>query len=575
MLRRTLTVLAVSIALSGCPGCFNPVTPDGGAGGGTGGGIAFGGGGGATGGGTGGGSGGDALAGCLAFVTDYCDFFVRCTPTDRAECTATFTAFCQNLAAGVTRGYQRYDAAELQRCRTALQGAANCALTSLTCSPFGALVTDGGACVTTSDCADDDTTCGAAAGCPTRCDPAGQLGMPCTYSCATGLRCNQTTFTCDQLIPAGQACDPSFFGPQCAVDSTCNSTSGVCTSLPGLNQPCPSFQCATGLACKPADASFACQPRGGVGATCSSFTYDCLETLACIGGTCQTPLAMGQSCTNYRECQSGLSCSLGVCSAAKAEGEPCSGTSAAGFDECRNGLCDQVLRRCVAYSASPPAAGQPCGSRGCAEGVQCRGIQSLPDGGYSPGTCGTGTVGDNCTRAYASVEQCITNARCELADGGLSSTGNGTCRPVSAGARCRNSSDCLTAEYCVSATGLCAPRANEGQSCATAQCLQGQRCATSGTARTCVRPGALGQACASTPDTSAQCAEGDCVNSVCVLTGFPGMACNSGNCYFGRCDADAGTAGLCRRPSASGPCTADAQCESQRCRAGQCQAVCL
>jgi hypothetical protein len=150
-----------------------------------------------------------------------------------------------------------------------------------------------------------------------------------------------------------------------------------------------------------------------LGDACSAATGPCAPCTSCFGGTCQTPLSIGQACpasnsfcdgacnvcgedgtcvarpvlppnvplagpcSNTSEaCAPGTSCQVGICQVPLAVGEPCGASAAAaagGASYCGSMLvCDAVLERCVVYKGfASCASDDDCDSRHCDAG-DCR-----------------------------------------------------------------------------------------------------------------------------------------------------------------------------------------------------------
>lgn len=575
-MNRLLLAAACSALLLACP---PPSKPDGGGGGG-GGGFWFGGGTGGTGGagGSGGGT-GSVLADCQAFVGDYCQFLQSCGyVTDGPTCLAALGTICPGLDLSVSKGYTRYDPTELGQCRAQIAAAtATCNFSGVSCNPWTGLMGDGGACETVSDCAGSNVTCGDSTGaCPTTCVPRGSLGMTCYGGgCAAPLHCSNTTQQCTNPIAAGQPCNSAEY-LACGDSAAC--TGGVCVSYPGNGQVC-TFNCQAGLFCKAEATGRFCRPKPTQGQACTG--SECVAGLHCVTNTCQPLSTQGGPCTATSDCAAGLAC-FGTCQPPHAVGGGCTR-----YDQCDNSNCDTALGTCTSYSDQRDA-GQPCGTAAhCLAGLVCRGL-SVADGGYAPGTCGQGAVGDPCARAYSSYD-CAPGMRCQGADGGLG-LGQGACQVPGVRSPCQRDTDCLPEHFCqVGAPSLCEPRAAVGAACTAtgAPCVAGAACGSVAGALQCVVQGKPNQPCAATATSAAQCVSGlYCVQGTCRGAGFPGGVCaasgGSFSCLIGRCDADGGIdagpgvlIGRCVSPSPAGsPCRVDNDCATQRCRNGVCGALC-
>ncbi|MBL8949229.1 MAG: hypothetical protein JNK82_00535 [Myxococcaceae bacterium] len=556
---RAFAAVVLAVAVSGCADCTgNPQPPpDGGAGGGS--------------------DGGDVLADCNAFVNNYCGFLGRCYGlASPDECKAGLASFCRNAAESVRRGFQTATPGGLEACGRIVGPATACDdFLAASCVPVMPAVSDGGACLTSNDCTAivDPTTgfsrfavCGAAPGCPSRCEPGGQLGQPCNFrQCASGLRCDNTTNTCSAPLPLDAGCNPGT--GDCGVNAQCDFNVNRCVALPGDGDPCPSFQCQPGLTCS-GFANGTCGPLRTQGQMCTQFGPACAAGLTCSsGGTCEPRGGVGAMCGAADDCLADLGCSFGRCAARKAQGAPCDGLD---VRECL-GQCDRVLGACVDDDASRPA-GATCGDRPVCDAGVCTGLGVNDDGGLHAGVCGTPVTGGACLTDL-DVAQCPSGQTCITGDGGVQS-GAGTCQPIVAGGPCYGGVDCLATERCDVGQRRCRPRLAEGARCLPGECQVGLECPSS--TFTCTRLRAAGESC----DAGICQQPMECLAGTCQMTGIPGAACRvcdsflgcgPPSCAIGTCDVDAGR---CVRPKVTGPCNDDGECESSRCRSHECQATC-
>jgi len=114
-----------------------------------------------------------------------------------------------------------------------------------------------------------------------------------------------------ELADINDACSWVYQGDakkleMCTVTYDCADKSHICDK--GLCAPkvtknsgdlCgnPGEVCAMGSSCMMVGATFMCQPKLGMGMTCSATTAPCLENLRCSGGTCTDRVALGEGCT--------------------------------------------------------------------------------------------------------------------------------------------------------------------------------------------------------------------------------------------------------------------------------------
>lgn len=552
---RTLCVVFAVVATSACQ-CQKTEVSDGGPGGGG-----------------GGGDGGNPVAECNGFANDYCTWLGRCFGLPNpAECRAAIEGYCTVTLSSVARGFSVYNAGGFEACKQAFSATAACDVPSATCQPFGPNVFDGGQCNIANDCVLSGpnnlyvpTVCGASAGCPSRCEPGGLLGMPCIFSsCAPGLRCDTLTNTCSAPLPLDAGCSPSQYPPVCGLQAYCDRQTSRCAALPGTGESCPELLCMPGLTCS-GFASGTCVPLRVQGETCA-FRPECIATLTCINGMCQPRVQSGGACSETSECVEGLNCSLGLCSAPKPYGAPCDGVSGL---ECQNGICDRVLGVCIDWTTMR-GAGAPCGDQPICDAGVCLGLASGLDGGAARGQCGAPVAGSPCFTDIV-VPQCPSTQTCLTVDAGMFS-GPGRCQDIVAGGRCGRTGDCLATERCEAGFRRCVARRIEGEQCFFDDCAAGLDCVQG----RCAQRRGPGQSCDAGP-----CMNGlECLDGTCLFTGFPGaqcrrcdafFGCDVTSCALGVCDTDAG---FCVRPRTTGPCNDDYECESQRCRAHQCVATC-
>lgn len=190
---------------------------------------------------------------------------------------------------------------------------------------------------------------------PAACDyPAGTLAD--SAACAEDIQCQ----TSNCAVPAGSAC------------GTCKAKSaagGACVE---------SNECEKGLTCE----AQVCTAPGKMGDTCGAGQPPCLATLGCVGGTCQTPLALGAACMPVgagepQPCNllKGEYCGFtSKCEAVKLAdiGQTC-GFSIAGVTLCKgDASCEGAMgnQKCVAKAADG-AACNPMGGPQCQAPASC------------------------------------------------------------------------------------------------------------------------------------------------------------------------------------------------------------
>jgi hypothetical protein len=162
-----------------------------------------------------------------------------------------------------------------------------CTLLNLTCTPAPA----GQQCTLLHVC-DAQSYCDLGAN--FTCKPRLAVGQMCNIAedqCQPGLFCSQGK--CAPRLGAGSMCT---MDSQCLDGNYCviASAQGMCAAAPA-GQPCNSFDtpCPDGWFC-PSDKCVAGTQQKGQSCT---FNMGCVAGLACIAGTCQEKLAIGQECS--------------------------------------------------------------------------------------------------------------------------------------------------------------------------------------------------------------------------------------------------------------------------------------
>jgi hypothetical protein len=132
-----------------------------------------------------------------------------------------------------------------------------------------------------------------------QCDPNTQLCQPyptkgetCTFTCQWPYVCSGGT--CIDAVPENGAC-PN--GDECAPNLVCDSQTMICRkpTTASAGQPCgfvnnEIVDCESGLKCAlTSGTSQTCIVPKQQGEACTVGQYECVQYLACIGGTCQVP----------------------------------------------------------------------------------------------------------------------------------------------------------------------------------------------------------------------------------------------------------------------------------------------
>jgi hypothetical protein len=158
----------------------------------------------------------------------------------------------------------------------------------------------------------------------------------------------------------GMGCETVFVGlvangGDCAQDNECataestcvipqNAMLGKCQPLPKEGEACPSYQCATGLACGKVNMMDVCIKPGADGQMCSG-SQECIsEYCDFTTNICGQPKALGEACVISYDCKDGYcETQAKVCTALKAEGQACMSS-----DECQNHDCPMATMTCGA-----------------------------------------------------------------------------------------------------------------------------------------------------------------------------------------------------------------------------------
>ena len=226
--------------------------------------------------------------------------------------------------------------------------------------------------------------------------------------------------TCLVALQVGEVCGAA--GTTCSRTATC--AGGVCTSARGwIGTPCTREAKGGSTDC---DEELYCDTSGASGGEST--------------GTCKRHVQAGERCPTYEACASGTSCSNDVC-----------------VPDSIGGL------------------GDPCGTRGCREGLFCR---------RSDSTCQRGMVpeGAHCENMIG-IDDCVPGTHCERLGEGTSVPYPQTCqRPVGLGGEC-NQHACTADTYCDLVPGTrtyertCRARNALLEPCeSTTECLSGLEC---------------------------------------------------------------------------------------------------
>jgi hypothetical protein len=273
------------------------------------------------------------------FAEAICNHLVGCGAyAEPASCLQLTAVITGNLAHAIDAGRITYDDVQGAACIDDLL-ARSCDVTSrdlrvipASCrAALAGTLAEGADCFDSAECSSG--VCGFSS-CETSC---------CLGTCASGraavgqscfnLPCGDDAFcdaaaVCRNLLPAGALCQTS---EQCSYGMACLGSNGVCADVPNLGEACPDRACAElGAGC---DAgSNTCVRYGGLAESCGA--VPCQLPLSC-NSVCETPPALGQSCTFF--CEPGTFCgSLGQCEPVRQDGMSCDL-----FLDCASSYCDE------------------------------------------------------------------------------------------------------------------------------------------------------------------------------------------------------------------------------------------
>ena len=314
---------------------------------------------------------------CPVFTSDLCSYLIQCNQAryrDLSHCKQELDCFgMKELLDSSAKGRVHYDATKVGACHERFI-ASPCTFGFFLFTPdiFEVLAfcpgtltpnqTEGGECVSDGECK-DNLYCykGANYQCPGVCKKRGQSGD----SCANNARCD-TAFTCGTgniCVPKPKAGDSCVNGcsysvtcvgtDPCPGNIWCDESSQTCQSGRLAGEACGYFvtgstsyraDCAINLWCNGLGSTQGtCQRLSNEGGTCVSSRTSCTKGLHCVGaveygtgsklGTCTGPAAIGSTCSQDADCQSGLVCNASVCANPGLSGIKCDSDS-----DCANGL---------------------------------------------------------------------------------------------------------------------------------------------------------------------------------------------------------------------------------------------
>lgn len=143
-------------------------------------------------------------------------------------------------------------------------------------------------------------------------------------------------------------------GGECAQSNECATAGSFCAVPQGLmlgkcqplakeGEPCPNYQCATGLACGFVNMMNVCVKPLPDGQMCKG-SAECASNFCDFNtSTCGQKKALGAACIGSYECKDGYcETQMKVCTALKADGQACMS-----FDECQSLDCTMGINTCA------------------------------------------------------------------------------------------------------------------------------------------------------------------------------------------------------------------------------------
>jgi hypothetical protein len=383
-----------------------------------------------------------------AYETVLCQVLIECEEApyrDLAHCKGDVVPNgLDDVLAGIEEGRVRYDAAEVGRCRAAIEEnlclfgdlflfvpdvaeVLELCLGSVGTGAAGESCRNHLECGAGMHCSMQDYAC------PGVCAPYRQLGESCTIGseteCDPGTeltlveifelvntnpeeieRLEEQELDCAEYVcrlPAmvGQAC---VSGQSC-IDGWCDDAgTGLCQALGGVGAPCDFEGCAEDLWCdQPSAAAGTCREHSTSGGPCR-FDSDCVEGFWCqaVGvesSQCTALSAAGGPCDGSNSCREGLGCNASSCVALPGPGEAClPGDYCAEGSECQDLICAELR-----------FPGEPCGtpdaicSRAVCRSSVCELAAELGE------AC---SVGDDCASNDCVGGICVDGGLCEYSN---------------------------------------------------------------------------------------------------------------------------------------------------------------
>jgi hypothetical protein len=303
----------------------------------------------------------------------------------------------------------------------------------------------------------------------------------------SGLDCGGSCQVCPNMgesCEIGGDCDSLVCSENMCIDATCNDgvtngdetdldCGGSCPLSCGLNQTC-----LVNSDCEPGSCLMEDTMETGTctGPNCTDGIQNGLETSVDCGGTCEQGCLAGQSCSEDRDCDTGLACNASQCFAlhctdgsqnATETDRDCGGPNCPGCgnlrmcsedSDCQDLLsCDSVGndRLCLSENCNNGQQGEgetdvdcggndciPCAAnQACRSGFDCQSTQCIGEnGGPLPDdndTLERGTCADSCDNGMRDVDETGTDC------------GGPTCLArCGPGGGCRENGDCQMGQIC-------------------------------------------------------------------------------------------------------------------------------
>jgi hypothetical protein len=276
------------------------------------------------------------------------DFLGVDEPRTEPQCQEDVRRLCDRAIARLDEAIEakrvRFDSAIMNGCLEALVAPSGTCASVESVLPWAeecmntawvGLVTDGGQCFGTFECASVDSFCAPNQTCTAR--PT--TGQPCTGTCATGNFCQAGT--CQPQGGDGAPCTSTV---QCLNPRFCDFASGTCTDVRDggeactSNAACKSGQCIPGTC---AGSTQSCFTDATCGRRCSNNGLACVQDGNCGPGTCNVTTTTACTLTNNPCTALGEVCVFPpLCQPGDCVGDPVCSTAQIVVDYCEDALGD-------------------------------------------------------------------------------------------------------------------------------------------------------------------------------------------------------------------------------------------